>query len=271
MKSGGGNSLSLIARLFGGNTGCQNKKICYNSDVRYHYYERKLILKKGFTLAEVLITLGIIGIVAALTLPNLIANYRKNVAETHLKRVVSTLNEAFKFAQLDYGEAEYWELLGSPDFIKKYLMPYVPGSSFIGESQMGAIQVETYDGKSSFALSGGWSSGFKLKTGEVIGVQTADPAAPDFIGYQLKILLQENKYKRYISGKDYFVLYFNPKRGVVDNISTWGEHWNADCSKVLHNSSEYNRCVTSGGHAAACAMIIQCNGWNIPDDYPIRF
>ena len=34
-------------------------------------------MKKGFTLAEVLITLGIIGVVAALTLPSLITNYRK--------------------------------------------------------------------------------------------------------------------------------------------------------------------------------------------------
>ena len=33
--------------------------------------------KKGFTLAEVLITLGIIGVVAALTIPGLIANHRK--------------------------------------------------------------------------------------------------------------------------------------------------------------------------------------------------
>lgn len=34
-------------------------------------------MKKAFTLAEVLITLGIIGVVAAITLPTLIANYQK--------------------------------------------------------------------------------------------------------------------------------------------------------------------------------------------------
>ena len=34
--------------------------------------------KRAFTLAEVLITLGIIGIVAALTMPTLIGNYQKN-------------------------------------------------------------------------------------------------------------------------------------------------------------------------------------------------
>lgn len=34
-------------------------------------------MKKAFTLAEVLVTLGIIGVVVALTLPAVIANYRK--------------------------------------------------------------------------------------------------------------------------------------------------------------------------------------------------
>lgn len=34
-------------------------------------------IKKAFTLSEVLITLGIIGVVAAITLPTLVANYRE--------------------------------------------------------------------------------------------------------------------------------------------------------------------------------------------------
>ena len=46
---------------------------------------------KAFTLAEVLITIGIIGIVAALTLPTLIGNYRKSVVENKLKSTYSQL------------------------------------------------------------------------------------------------------------------------------------------------------------------------------------
>ena len=50
---------------------------------------------KGFTLAEVLITLGIIGVVAALTLPTLIANYQKQVYVNQLKKSVSSLSQGF--------------------------------------------------------------------------------------------------------------------------------------------------------------------------------
>lgn len=48
----------------------------------------------GFTLAEVLITLGIIGIVAALTVPSLIANYQKTQTISQLKEAYSLLNQA---------------------------------------------------------------------------------------------------------------------------------------------------------------------------------
>ena len=43
-------------------------------------------MKKAFTLAEVLITLGIIGIVAAMTLPTLIGKYQKKQTVTQLKK-----------------------------------------------------------------------------------------------------------------------------------------------------------------------------------------
>ena len=44
--------------------------------------------RAAFTLAEVLITLGIIGVVAALTLPTLIQNHQKQVYVTQLKHLV---------------------------------------------------------------------------------------------------------------------------------------------------------------------------------------
>lgn len=47
----------------------------------------------AFTLAEVLITLGIIGVVAALTIPVLTQNYKKRVVETRLQKFYSTINK----------------------------------------------------------------------------------------------------------------------------------------------------------------------------------
>ena len=51
---------------------------------------------RAFTLAEVLITLGIIGVVAALTLPTLISNYKKQTYVTGLQKAYSVLNNMTK-------------------------------------------------------------------------------------------------------------------------------------------------------------------------------
>lgn len=48
----------------------------------------------GFTLAEVLVTLGIIGVVAALTMPALIGNYQKQANIAGLKKAQSVLSQA---------------------------------------------------------------------------------------------------------------------------------------------------------------------------------
>ena len=57
----------------------------------------------GFTLAEVLITLGIIGVVVALTLPTLIQNYKEKVLITKVKRTYSNIQNATILAQKDNG------------------------------------------------------------------------------------------------------------------------------------------------------------------------
>ena len=65
------------------------------------------MFKKGFTLAEVLITLLIIGIVAALTIPSVISNYQQQEFKTGLKKAVSVLNEAIQTNIAQEGETPY--------------------------------------------------------------------------------------------------------------------------------------------------------------------
>ena len=58
--------------------------------------------KKGFTLAEVLITLGIIGVVAAMTIPTLIQNTNSVKFASQFKKSISTLSQAALMAQAQY-------------------------------------------------------------------------------------------------------------------------------------------------------------------------
>lgn len=51
-------------------------------------------MKKGFTLSEVLITLGIVGTIAALTIPAVVSNYKKKVYVTQLKKTYNQIYDA---------------------------------------------------------------------------------------------------------------------------------------------------------------------------------
>ena len=65
-------------------------------------------MKKGFTLSEVLITLGIIGIVAAMTIPTLITNYQKKTTATRVKKAYAELLQAIKLSENDNDSMESW-------------------------------------------------------------------------------------------------------------------------------------------------------------------
>ena len=66
--------------------------------------------KVGFTLAEVLITLGIIGIVAAMTIPTLLTKLTEDRTVTQLRAVQSILSQTIRSAEEEYGSMEGWEI-----------------------------------------------------------------------------------------------------------------------------------------------------------------
>ena len=61
--------------------------------------------KLAFTLAEVLITLGIIGIVAAMTIPTLMSNFAKQKLEEQIKITYSSIQQTMKY--MDYEDLGY--------------------------------------------------------------------------------------------------------------------------------------------------------------------
>ncbi|MBR1753206.1 prepilin-type N-terminal cleavage/methylation domain-containing protein [bacterium] len=63
---------------------------------------------RGFTLAEVLITLGIIGVVAALTIPTLMQNLDRRDRIAKVKAAYSQLSQAVAMARIEHGDLDKW-------------------------------------------------------------------------------------------------------------------------------------------------------------------
>lgn len=159
--------------------------------------------KTAFTLAEVLITLGIIGVVAALTMPALIGNYRKKVLETSFKKSYSVIAQAMQRLIDDEGYIPKAEDFGMYEFdvlLKTYIgsTKYVPneGESFANwftafyrtynkNSLSGSAQWWFDDGN-FVAVDGSFIFVDNSNTDELlIGVDTNGKKAPNLLGHDV--------------------------------------------------------------------------------------
>ena len=70
--------------------------------------QTRFLSGKGFTLAEVLITLGVIGIVAAMTLPVITQKTQDKQTVSQLKKAYSALSQAYLMAVNENGTPENW-------------------------------------------------------------------------------------------------------------------------------------------------------------------
>ena len=105
--------------------GTRGKKAAFTlAEGATHLAMPPVFSKAGFTLAEVLITLGIIGVVAAMTIPNLISNYSKHIVESNLKETYSILQQTLKFTEYDDVSFEM-ELPDNMESSKKWFETYL--------------------------------------------------------------------------------------------------------------------------------------------------
>ena len=220
--------------------------------------------KAAFTLAEVLITLGIIGVVAAMAIPNLITAHQKRVTVTKLQKAISILNQAYRRSYDDVGEANLDEAMamGANAYFEKYWAPYLKTSRIC----------ETYD------KCGYKSNYYKLMNGnqDTVGISWVNHRLPiytmDGMFYDIFVSGGSNVTSTGLIfvdingaappntfGKDVFVLervIDGEKGGVVLPY----------CSKYTNTLVNKGCSASSGGWC--CAEKIKRAGWVIDKSYP---
>lgn len=217
--------------------------------------------KKAFTLAEVLITLGIIGVVAALTIPTLMANHRKHVVETKLAKIYSVMNQAITMTNAEYGEASNWiidcglsnNISCTQDNVKDWFM------STIGKN-LDVVKIENNPNDEKQIL-------VYFKDGSILGISTYIRDMAYFIN--------SDALTKEVEGKNVFMFRYNTNyqdsgQGAFDFKSTFEPYawaWNGTREQLI--SGHGYSC--GGREPHYCTKLIQYDGWKISKDYPVKF
>lgn len=224
-------------------------------------------MKRAFTLAEVLITLGIIGVVAAITIPTVVAKYQKAQTVTVLKESYSILLQAMRLSQEENGSIDSWNTaLSGHDFFHKYLANYLKWQNEYTSSQLKkeapryCLNGRLYTGT---LYTDNISSHFTLLNGSMITSQI--DGAGMIIGIDVNGFSKPNKV-----GRDNFMFYLTPQYGLVPmggkGSPEYLSYGNQTRNDILQHQNLYSCNKNACGYW--CSSVIISDNWNISDDYP---
>jgi prepilin-type N-terminal cleavage/methylation domain-containing protein len=224
--------------------------------------------KAAFTLAEVLITLGIIGVIAAITIPSVVQNYKARLVEVRLKKFYTEYNEAIRRAELEYGDKKDWYLdTNSVDLDKNgnpiegtsavdkwfttYLSDFIPIKKTVFKS--GQVRYYLIDGS---AFQYGHTNGASnVTTSRGLLFFPKNPDKCD--------VTRDN------AGRCYFYFLYMPNGGDLAEL-----HKNKGLEPAMYGwdgtrTQLLDRCKNSA-NKAFCTTLIKYDGWTVPKDYPLK-
>ena len=225
---------------------------------------------KAFTLAEVLITLVIIGVIAAITVPTLITKYQKEQTVTRLKKAYSALAQTTARAITEHGSIETW-ILGTEEnadaakeFLSIYILPYLNSNGTIKTYSEKNWDMYLFSGKLWTSRINEYAR-FYLNDGTAIMsriVSSSDTSKRILILVDINGDKKPNK-----NGRDIFMFNYY----ILDSDTNLN-------GKFLPNGFQYDReyilsnnstgCCNKNKYGNFCSALIMKDGWRIADDYP---
>ncbi len=227
-------------------------------------------MNRAFTLAEVLITLGIIGVIAAMTIPSVMTKYQKQETAARLKKAYSTINQALVMSQSENGDFTTWEGIVPEDMpsvnyqnrlsllVKQNIIPYLKVQKDCGIKCKSASDEIYRDGQvqkisndpSNYVIY--LSDGTRIRF--FINNRRDENGVATF--QDLYIVLDINgDSKPNLAGRDIFFITLSSSNNKVQMYNT--------NYPLSNNLSE-----CENGRGFSCGAIIQKDGWEINDHYP---
>ena len=224
--------------------------------------------KHGFTLAEVLITLGVIGVVAAITMPTLVQNYKKKEASTRAKQAYTQILQAIQRSEVDNGEFASWDMVMSNNakentelVFNKYFAPYFKGLKLCDIEDQSLCGAGISSGSDvRYFFPNGTSVAFLIKadTGKLyVMIDINGPKKPNYQGRDKFYFGTDDTERKRLMPHGWFdgITREDILKGYKDNSGTI-----VSCKKQPDDEKEINR--------HGCTSLLMLDGWEMKDDYP---
>ena len=209
--------------------------------------------RNGFTLAEVLVTLGIIGVVSAMTVPTLMQNYQRKSFVTQLHKVYSEVMQATERYTSDNNYVSFGEsrIRGNDTELKRFINTYFKVVKDCGTRYVGcfANDYQSISGKTRNIEHGQCNTVVALASGAVIcvdavvmeDVDSEDPDDEDkitssnHVGNAGEVLAFEvdlnGKQGPNVYGRDYFSFQVDRNGNIIDKFYVSnGNKADTDCN-----------------------------------------
>lgn len=226
-------------------------------------------MKKGFTLSEVLITLVVIGVVAAISIPLVYSDWQRERTLTQLKKSYSVFANAMDLAILREGAIDTWTInahtTGSWEFVEKYVLPYVNiekdckatttnecafNYTYLSRKQSGALDSENY----RFILLDGTLAAVKVLEYTENGEKKVKP----ILTVDINGAAPPNMY-----GRDIFVFEYHDD-GKAGKLTAYKEPELTREQTYTDGDSACNR----NSKGEYCAALLMKDGWHFTKNYP---
>lgn len=216
--------------------------------------------KSAFTLAEVLITLGIIGIVAAMTLPSVIGNAQKEATAKKVHKFYNTMNNAVQFSIAEHGDVENW--MGKPkrltyeenlQFFKTYFGKHIKYNRIDNCYQEGICVYMQAGGMFIFRYDGMGGDIFYFVNGKLEDVSVRNVFAFQF-----------NKVEGMDEDGNTITRSLNRKT----SVEPYAYQWDGTYEKLKTHSDRGCYKGTTKFAGTFCCKLLQMNNWKFTDDYP---
>lgn len=215
-------------------------------------------MKKAFTLAELLITLAIVGVIAVLTVPNIIKNAQGRAQIALLQSTYGQLQDALKQVMLeqrvtDWSDVEF-ELTNENDTVEmEFMKKYLSVINDCGSSSAGCF-AETYNEISRSRTRNDFLKGYNafalLKNGAAVGFEAPDRNAYGPISG--KILIDVNGAKKPNTlGRDLFFLVVE----INGELSAYPPSSDSTLTEIAED------CASFDGYFYSCFDYLQKNNW----------